>query len=121
MRHSFFPSDDSLPTWLHTLLLLLIVSPFSVFLLWVGADAIATAHLEPLEGPDFREFFFGPTAINGTAAKVAGGSLIVLGCAFAALTFNYSRFAHMNRFLRLLPWILVAIHIAMSFWVQSLT
>ena len=121
MRRSLFPSDASLPTWLHTLLLFLVVSPFAVFLLWHGVQAIATAHLEPLEGPDFGQFFFGPTAINGKAARIAGVALIVLSCSFVALAFNFSRLAYANRVLRQLPWILVAVYIAMSFWAESLT
>jgi hypothetical protein len=120
MRHSLFPSDESLPTWLHTLLLLLVVSPFSAFLLWRGVHAVTTAQMEPLSGPDFGEFFFGAAAIHGKAARVAGVSLILLGCAFVALAFNYSRLAQGNKVLRLLPWVLVAMSVAMLFWVASL-
>ena len=120
MRHSLFPSNESLPTWLHTLLLLLVVSPFSGFLLWRGVHAVTTAHMEPLSGPDFGQFFFGPAAIHGKAARVAGVSLILLGCAFVALALNYSRLAQGNKVLRLLPWALVAISVTLLFWVALL-
>ena len=120
MRRSLFPSDDSLPTWLHTLLLLLVVSPFSGFLLWHGVRAIVTQHLEPLAGPTVGNFFFGSVALHGKAATVAGVSLVVLSCAFVAISFNYSRLVHMNKVLRLLPWALIAVHAALSFWVKSL-
>jgi hypothetical protein len=119
MRNPLFASDESLPTWLHTLLLLLVVSPFSGFLLWRGVHAVTTAHMEPLSGPDFGEFFFGPAALHGKAARVAGGSLILLGCAFFALAFNYSRLAQGNKVLCLLPWVLLAMSVVMLFWVAS--
>lgn len=120
MRHSLFPSDDSLPTWLHTLLLFLVVAPFSIFLFWHGGHAITTAHLAPLAGPEFGQFFFGPAAIHGKAARVAGISLIMLGFAFIAIAFNYSRLVQINKALWLLPWFLIAQYVAMSFWVRSL-
>ena len=121
MRRSLFPSDDSLPTWLHTLLLLLVVSPFSIFLLWHGGQAITTAYLAPLAGPELGQFFFGPHALHGKAATIAGIALIVLGFAFIALAFNYSRVVRMNKVLRLLPWIMIALYAAMSFWVRALS
>ena len=121
MRRSLFPSDDSLPTWVHDLLLLLVVSPFSGLLLWHGVRAIATRHLEPLAGPEFGQFFFGSVAIHGKAATVAGVSLIVLSCAFVAIAVNFSRLVPMNKILRLLPWGMIAVHLALSFWVKSLT
>ena len=120
MRRSLFPADESLPTWLHTALLILIVSPFSVFLLWSGVRAIGTKHLEPLSGPEFGQFFFGPSPLQGKAALVAGLSLVVLACAFAALAVRFSRLAHENVVLRWLPWVLIAVSGALSFWVKSL-
>ena len=39
MRTSLFPSDESLPTWLHTLLLIIVVSPFAGWLFWFGLGA----------------------------------------------------------------------------------
>ena len=121
MRLSLFPSDEALPTWLHTALLFLIVSPFSVPLLWFGLHAIATKHLEPLSGPEFGQFFFGPSPLQGKAASLAGFSLIVLGCAFAALAMQFSRVAHGNVVLRSVPWILIAVSVALSLWVKSLS
>ena len=121
MRHSLFPSDESLPTWLHTTLLLLTVLPFSVFLFWNGISAINTAHLEPLGGPELGQFFFGNVAIFGKAARMAGVSLILLSCAFIALAFNYSRLEYGSKILHLVPWVLLAVYIVMSFWVKSLT
>jgi hypothetical protein len=121
MDHSFFPSDEALPTWLHTLLLLLIVSPFAVFLFWHGSHAIATAHLEPMSGPELGQYFFGGVPLDGKPAKVAGLSLVVLGCAFVALAVQFSRLACGNAVLRMLPWALVAVDAALSLWVKSLT
>ena len=121
MRHSLFPSDESLPTWLHTLLLLLIVSPLFIFLFFKGISAIASGHLEPLSGPEFGQYFFGNATLVGKAAKLAGVSLIVLAFGFIALAVQFSRLAIANLLARtLLPWVLVAIHIGLSFWVKSI-
>ena len=120
MRPSLFQSDDKLPTWLHTALLLLIVSPFSLPLLWTGVHAISAAHLEPLSGPEFGQFFFGSEPVQGKAARAAGFSLVVLGCAFLAIAIQFSRLARGNVIVRTLPWVLVAVSVALSLWVKSL-
>ena len=120
MRPSLFPSDEELPTWLHTLLLILIVSPFSAYLFWFGMSAIITGHLDPLSGPEFGQFFFGPSSLQGNAARVAGFSLIAFGCSFLAIAFRFSRLAGENRFTRLLPWILLGISGIVSFWVKKI-
>lgn len=121
MQHSLFPSDESLPTWLHTLLLLLIVSPFFIFFFFQGISAIANGYLDPLSGPEFGQYFFGNVALVGKAAKLAGVSLIVLGFGFVALAVQFSRLAIAKLLARtLLPWVLIAIHIGLSFWVKSI-
>lgn len=121
MRPSLFPSDKELPTWLHTLLLILIVSPFSGYLFWLGINAIYTAHLDPVSGPDFGQFFFGSLALQGTAARVAGFSLVTAGGYFAAIAFQFSRLTSESKFSCLLPWILLAISQILSLWVKSIT
>lgn len=121
MSPSLFPSDDSLPTWLHTLLLILIVSPFSAPLFWLGFDAITNAYLYPLSGPDFGQFFFGNLTLKGKSAKIAGVSLITLGCTYVALAIQFSRLAYGNVILRCLPWVLLIIFEILSLWVKSLT
>jgi hypothetical protein len=115
MRHSLFPSDETLPTWLHTTLLILVVSPFSVPLFWSGVHAIATRHLEPLSGPEFGQYFFGSSPLQGRAAVLAGFSLVIFGCTFAALALQFSRLSPGNAVLRFLPWVLLAISAAVSF------
>jgi len=120
MQYSLFPSDEALPTWLHTLLLILIVSPFSGFLFWFGVSAIAAAHLDPLSGPEFGQFFLGPSPLEGKAARVAGVSLIAFGGSFVAIAFKFSRLAGENRLPRLLPWILLAISQMLSLWAKSI-
>lgn len=122
MQHSLFPSDESLPTWLHTLLLFLIVSPFFVFLFVEGISAIASAQLEPLSGPEFGQYFFGDVTLVGKAAKIAGVALIVLGFGFVAIAVQFSRLAMAEFVARtFLPWLLIAVHIGLSFWVKSLS
>ncbi|WP_428827327.1 hypothetical protein ACLIKD_04410 [Azonexus sp. IMCC34842] len=120
MQPSLFPSDEALPTWLHTLLLILIVSPFAGFLFWFGVSAITSAHLDPLSGPEFGQFFFGPSPLEGKAARVAGVSLIAFGGSFMAIAFRFSRLAGDNRLPRLLPWILLAISQILSLWAKSI-
>lgn len=121
MRPSLFPSDDALPTWLHTLLLVLVVSPFAGFLFWFGIGAIATAHLDPLSGPEFGQLFFGSSPLQGKAARVAGLSLLAFGGSFVAIAFKFSRLAGESRFSRLLPWVLLAISVLLSWLVKSIT
>lgn len=122
MKHSLFPSDESLPTWIHTLLLLTIVSPFFIFLFLQGIIAIASEHLQPLSGPEFGQFFFGNVTLVGRPAKIAGISLIVLGFGFVALAVQFSRFAIAEFVTRtFLPWIFIAVHLVLAFWVKSIT
>ncbi len=120
MRHSIFPSDDSLPTWLHTTLLVLVVSPFCLIPLWWGIGAMVLGHLDPLPGPDFGGFFFGQAPLYGGIARFAGFALVILGVAFAALAARYSRFADENKTMMALPWVLIACFIVCSFLVNKL-
>lgn len=115
MHRSLFPGDDSLPTWLHSLALLVVVSPFGAPLIWWGIEAIHLRHLEPLSGPDFGQFFFGPTALNGKAAVWAGLSLVALGASFYSIAVRFMRPAQDHRSLRWLPWVLLAVSIAIGF------
>ncbi len=113
MRRSLFP-DDALPTWLHTALLFIVVSPFALPLIWWGLVAIVRRHLEPLSGPEFGQWFFGRSALEGTEAVWAGLSLVVFGGSFYALAVRLMRMAEGHRMLRLLPWILVAASIVIG-------
>lgn len=121
MCYSLFPSDDKLSTWLHTILLLLVVSPFSLFPLWWGMSALVSGHLEPINGPEPGQYFFGPAALTGTAARLAGVAFLVLSAAFITIAINFSRFAKENNFLKLLPWLLLAGFVAFSFYIHSQT
>lgn len=121
MRPSLFPADDELPTWLHTLLLILVVSPFAGFLLWFGIGAIASAHLDPLSGPEFGQYFFGDSPLQGKAARVAGLSLVAFGASFLAIAFRFSRMSGESPSSRLLPWALLAVSVILSFWVRAIT
>ncbi|MES2878779.1 MAG: hypothetical protein V4713_10190 [Pseudomonadota bacterium] len=120
MRPSLFPSDEELPTWLHSLLLILVVSPFAAYLFWFGLSAITTAHLDPLSGPEFGQFFFGPSPLQGKAARVAGFSLLTFGGSFVAIALKFSRMAGENKLVHLLPWILLALSQILSLWVKSI-
>lgn len=119
MKHALFPADETLPTWLHTLLLLLVVSPFALFLFWHGVHAITSAQLEPLSGPEFGQFFFGSLPLHGKAARVAGCSLVALGGAFVAMAVQFSRLRQGHSFFRWVPWLLVALSVALSFGARS--
>lgn len=113
-RKSLFPEDDALPTWLHTALLFIGVSPFGIPLTWWGVQAIVQRHLEPLSGPEFGQWFFGRSALDGSEAVWAGISLVVFGVSFFAIAVSFMRASEGNRVLKLLPWILVATSIVVS-------
>jgi len=107
MRPSLFPSDESLPTWLHTTLCLAVVSPFAGFLLWLGLVAIATGRLEPLPGPEIGQYLFGEVALTGKTARIAGATLLLLGTSFLALGLSFTRLAEERPILRAVPWALL--------------
>lgn len=114
MRRSLFPDDDALPTWLHTLALFFVVSLFGAPLVWVGGAAVFTRHLEPVNGPEIGQYFFGNVTLLGRDAVWAGLSLVTFGCVFFALAASFMRSAHGNIVLRLLPWALLAVSIALG-------
>lgn len=116
---SLFPADEELPTWLHTALLLLVVLPFALPLAWLGIEAVATGHLEPVSGPEFGQYFFGRVTLHGLPARLGGVSLIVLAAAFLAIAFRFSRFADGDGWRRILPWALLAVSIALSWLVKA--
>lgn len=107
MSPSLFPSDEALPTWLHTVLCLAVVAPLAGFLFWFGLVAIATATLEPLPGPGMGQYFFGETAITGRKARLAGATLLLLGTTFLSLGISFTRFAEERSILRFIPWMLL--------------
>ncbi len=119
MPPSLFPSDDELPTWLHTTLCIAVVSPFAVFLLCFGIAAIVTGHLEPLSGPELGQYFFGESAIDGTDARWAGVALTLLGTTFLSLGVSFTRYAAGRRVLCIIPWFLLIASLAISFLVRS--
>jgi hypothetical protein len=110
--------DDDLPTWAHTLLLFLIVSPFALPLIWLGLQGIHTHHLEPVMGPDFGVWLVGPKPVDGRAAVLEGLKLILLGCGFLAIAAAFSRFAEDRPGLRRLPWILLGVFVVLTFWIK---
>ena len=114
MRKSLFPTDDSLPTWLHTLACFVVVSLFGVPLIWWGSEAILFRHLEPVSGPEIGQYFFGSAALEGKAAVWAGWSLIMFGAAFFALGARFTRAGRENAVLRLLPWVLIAVSVLLA-------
>lgn len=115
MSRSIFPSDDELPTWVHTLLCIAITLPFAVPLWWAAAVAFATGQLAPLSGPEFGQFFFGPHTLHGRAAHLAAFTLVLLGGSFVGIGFSFSRHAEGRVFLKLFPWFFGAISVAVYF------
>ena len=111
------PSDESLPTWLHTLLCFGIVMPFGLPLIFHGVQAMLTKHLEPLSGPEFGQYFFGPNVIVGTSAQVAGVALVLYGLTFLSLALAFTRYAEERVLLRRLPWVLLALGTVVSYLV----
>lgn len=111
-------SDNSLPTWLHTLLCIVLGMPFALPLLFYGAKALSTRHLEPLSGPEFGQYFFGPDAVSGVPAQVAGIALVMYGFAFLSLSVAFTRHAEERVLLRRLPWVLLALGVGATFLVK---
>lgn len=109
-----FTPDDELPDWLHTLLLAILVSPPAIWLFWFGFSALFSGRLEPLPGPDFGQYFFGPNALLGKPARIAGISLITLGFAYLAIAAKFSRFAEEGKRWRYLPWLLIGVAILLA-------
>lgn len=109
-----FTPDHELPDWLHTLLLAILVSPPVIWLFWFGFSALFSGRLEPLPGPDFGQYFFGPNALLGKPARIAGISLITLGLAYLTIAARFSRFADERKRWRLLPWLLLGVAILLA-------
>ena len=111
--------DNELPTWAHTALTLAIASAFAVPLLWSGFHAIATGYLEPMMGPDFGTWWFSDKTLIGRAAVIGGCALFDAGLMFLSIGVAFSRWAEGRTALRLLPWFLFAISVALHFWTIS--
>jgi len=106
------PKDEDLPTWVHTALLLVVVSPSAGFFLFYGLSAVITRHLPQLMGPDFGTYLF-PGPLSGQSAVVAGVGLIFISASFAAIGYLFSRFSNDRWYVKLTPWALLAIGLAL--------
>ncbi len=115
-RPSLFPTDEALPTWLHTTLCILVAAPFSGFFLWDGFGALFTGHMEPIPGPEIGQYFFGEVALNGRSARLAGLTFVLIGLSQLALGFSFTRHAEGRPRWRLLPWVLLAV--SLVFWTR---
>lgn len=93
-------SDEELPTWLHTTLTMLIVSPFALMLAVPGAGAIHDAVLEPMMGTDFGVWMVGNQTLHGPLALQAGWSLVALGLSFIGMGAWFCRWSENNTALR---------------------
>lgn len=112
--------DDDLPTWAHTALLMMVVSPFAILLIWPGSRAVATGVLLPMMGPEFGQWMFGNKELRGDHAVLAGWVLISLGVTFLALGASYSRWAQERLLLRAMPWVLLIFDIAFYSYVLQM-
>ncbi len=115
MRQSLFPSDDALPTWLHTVLLMAIVSPFCLSLLWPGLQAIRAHELAPF---GFQgDYFFGGVMLHGRQAVLAGFALVMLAGVFPALALCLSRFERVRHWACISMGVLFALFLVFSYGV----
>jgi hypothetical protein len=99
-------SDERLPTWLHTIVVIVIASVFGIPPLVWGIEAMAAAQLPEMRGWDNVIFL---SKLDGNRAFVAGGSLICLGLTFLTLGLGFTRWAQRRAALRLLPWLWLAL------------
>lgn len=107
-----FPRDEDLPLWLHTLLLAVVVAPFSGFLLFHGLRAVFAARLDTMMGPSFGVYLI-KAPLAGGRAVVAGTGLLLLSASFLALAYAYSRFSGEGGRGKLLPWVLLGAGVAL--------
>lgn len=104
--------DDDLPNWGHTVLLIIIVSPFALLLIFPGVRAVATGILPPMAGPELGQWMFGQQELRDDQAVLAGWVLISFGLTFLSLAAAFSRWAQDILVLRALPWVLAVFDIA---------
>jgi hypothetical protein len=107
--------DEELPTWLHTLLWLAIVSFFAVPEGLEGFEAIATRRLEP----SMDNEWIGPHALEGSLAVAAGFLQVELMITLYALAIAYSRLGESRKYLRTLSWGLFGVYVAVGFLIAS--
>jgi hypothetical protein len=117
---SLLPSDEELPSWLHTALLLGLVSVFGLPLIWSGAKALLTGTMLPMSGPDFGAWFISSLPLHGRSARVGGLALVVLGMAFPALGLSWTHGAAERRLLKAAPWGLLALGALLMAWAGAL-
>lgn len=118
---SLLPSDEDLPSWLHTALLLGLVSVFGLPLIWSGAKALLTGTMLPVSGPDFGTWLISSLPLHGRAARVGGLALVVLGTAFLALGLAWTRWAAKRRLVKAVPWGLLVLALLLMRWAGALT
>jgi hypothetical protein len=110
---SFFPTDDELPTWLHTTLLLGVISVFALPIGWEGIDAIARRRYDSTDGPEFGIHWFDPPPFEGGLAVTAGFAQLTLMLTIYVFAMVYaSRWHERLRKWRAMPWILSAAYFA---------
>ncbi len=107
--------DEDLPTWAHTSLVMLIVSPFALLLIVPGLKAVITTVLPPMMGPDFGFWLFGQDTLHGHHAVLAGLSLITGGVAFLGIGASFCRWAQHNSVIRLGLWAFWAFCVVLYF------
>lgn len=116
--------DEDLPTWLHTTLLLVVVSPFSLTLLYWGLKTLASGHFDPISGPEVGQWWFGPDPLDGRPAYLAGAGMILNGLAFLAAALPFMRWNDDDRpglrlAMQVLPWGLLAVAVVYSLWANG--
>lgn len=112
-----FPKDEELPTWLHTALLVIVIAPFSGFLLIHGVHGIFSSHLPEIMGPDFGTYLI-RAPLYGSRAVIAGIGLFFLSSSFIGVAYAFSRFSSDHWSAKVLPWVLLAIGLGLLVAVQ---
>ena len=108
--------DDELPDGVHAALMMALATALAAPCFWTGLPALVSGSLPPLMGPDFGTWLFGPQTLNGRAARLAGGSLLVLGLVCLAGGLVNTRWAEGRRAPRALFWALVLLDLLLYRW-----
>lgn len=108
--------DDDWPDWAHACATMALATALAAPWLWAGLPALFNGTLPPVMGPDFGTWLFGPHTLNGRAARLAGGCLVLLGITWLVGGLACTRWAEGRRSVRWLFWAMLALDLLLYRW-----